>query len=91
MKKEELDYWKIFMERPMPNPHEECKWVKFSERKPSLNQWVIVWRKELREPFQMTWGGFSQIKELLIGDLNLLTHWMPLPEPPSDQNELDKR
>jgi len=66
---------------------EDPNWFKFSEKKPAKNQWVIVWRKELMEPFQMTWGNFKRMKEILIGDLELLTHWMPLPAPPKEQNE----
>jgi hypothetical protein len=61
-------------------------WIKFSDRKPAPNQWVIVWRKELREPFQMTWGNFNRLKEILLGDLDLLTHWMPLPKPLEEEN-----
>ena len=66
------------------------KWVNFSEKKPETNDFVLM----LTDNGNMTVGGVSVAGSVFIGnpfigwewmkdcDIESITHWMPLPEPP---------
>lgn len=53
------------------------QWIKCSERMPEPLKWVICWQPGMPEPQE----------DALASDDDpewTYTHWMPLPEPPTD-------
>ena len=72
------------------------KWISVKERLPEENTWVDVWAKSTIVPryngtrhtdIYYTWNNFwlgPDDEPSLYSSNFLVTHWMPLPEPPQE-------
>lgn len=62
------------------------EWIKCSEGMPESQQWVLVYAKWANQQvlcwdnFGSKWTDFDEQDY----DRHMFTHWMPLPEPPSE-------
>lgn len=68
------------------------EWISVKEKKPEINQIVVAWLHNLKEPSCVL---YTQDKhgdlwnDLVEGDIwdyreDLVSHWMPLPNPPEE-------
>ncbi len=60
------------------------EWISVEERLPQLNQRVLAWRG--RGPILLTYDAFAE-EHHWWNDGRQVTHWMPLPSPPSAEKE----
>lgn len=81
---------------PMPPLEIRWNWISVKDRLPPENETVLVflnnqeielmayckyfgYLKKENEPIEYCWGGYNGAY-----DIDQVTHWMPLPEPPKD-------
>lgn len=64
------------------------EWIKCSERMPETGDDVLVYCPDTNEQFvAVTWDGSTDFQYARYETVNIVcepTHWMPLPEPPSE-------
>ena len=60
------------------------EWIKFVDKQPRKGQHILVWSKNICRPTDIVWGTGNPLAEILVGPLELLTHWTHLPEPPEE-------
>lgn len=67
-------------------------WIKMSDRLPAYNQEILAWGPLLRSPYHMTFRKefYNLWVEVIIGSMENITHWMPLPKPPEDHDGMDQ-
>ena len=61
------------------------KWISVKESLPRQLEDVLVSAKGISKPI-VAWLGFSGFRDALGGYL-VVTHWMPLPEPPEEDTD----
>lgn len=64
----------ILKEKSKPR---SCQWISVSERPPEEMETFIGWHKD----------GFVVLTTNSFDELENITHWMPLPEPPTQKGE----
>lgn len=64
------------------------KWISVRQKKPENGQIVVAWMSKRQEPVCVCYDRVDDIwNELVDADIyddreDLISHWMPLPEPP---------
>lgn len=75
------------------------KWISFKDEKPKNKQLILAYSKEYDAIYSLeviieTWGAYEFECECGRGwhicELEDISHWMPRPEPPLTDEELDK-
>lgn len=59
------------------------KWINVKERLPKENEWVIVGGKNIVDTGILTDKKFYHL-DIKYCELAYVTHWMPLPNPPNN-------
>lgn len=62
------------------------KWIPVTERLPEPYTWVLVFAEEHEVAFDAFYDG-AQWKDAILNVLGV-THWMPLPEPPKEEENV---
>ena len=65
------------------------KWISAKERLPEKHKFVIVYYGKFRGVIMsaMAWDGENWYDGSFNGDNEWITHWMPLPEPPKENED----
>jgi hypothetical protein len=70
------------------------EWIRVQDKSPEIGQIVVVWLQNLRAPccvryeidkFGPVWVELVEIDRWDVRNSDLVTHWMPLPEPAKEE------
>lgn len=59
-------------------------WIKLSEKKPEIGQWCLVCGHVYKDDYERGAGVYRDGFYSDDWDSELITHWMPFPNPPTD-------
>ena len=63
---------------------EQPRWIPVTERLPEDGEWVLVWGRGQQIPTMMFRESGAWIDDQFLEFHTTVTHWMPLPEPPKE-------
>ena len=74
--------------------HETNGWISVKDRLPENEQYVLLWTKTgvmtyaqyLNDEPHRPWITYDEDGSIRVWD-NVVTHWLPLPEPPKEEKE----
>lgn len=63
------------------------EWISVKERLPEIDEQVLTYEEGYpRLPIKTNYILNNYLNTFAYGNMNKITHWMPLPNPPEDKN-----